>query len=154
MLPNPQPYFAHLPDPRRETKNKLHGIPSHDTLSDVMGRLNPTAIRQRSLEWVKAALPSLAGQHVAIDGKTLRGSRGREGPVHLLSAFSAQARWVLAQCAVEGKSNEIKAIPKLLEMPDLEGATRQLYREESAMLVCVVTENACGTGSKAVRRIE
>ena len=165
MLPNPQPYFAHLPDPRRETKNKLHklgdivmivlcavlsgiedwvgmetfaeereewfrgflelpnGIPSHDTLSDVMGRLNPTAFWQTCLEWVEAALPSLAGQHVAIDGKTLRGSRGREGPVHLLSAFASQARWVLAQCAVEGKSNEIKAIPKLLEMLDLEGAT-------------------------------
>src|SRR5207249_1633270 len=55
--------------------------------------------------------------------ETLRGSRGREGPVHLLSAFASQARWVLAQCAVEGKSNEIKAIPKLLEMLDLEGAT-------------------------------
>jgi predicted transposase YbfD/YdcC len=165
MLPNPQPYFAHLPDPRRETKNKLHklgdivmivlcavlsgiedwvgmetfaeereewfrgflelpnGIPSHDTLSDVMGRLNPTAFRQTFLEWVEAGLPSLASQHVAIDGKTLRGSRGREGPVHLLSAFASQARWVLAQCAVEGKSNEIKAIPKLLEMLDLEGAT-------------------------------
>src|ERR671930_662620 len=108
MLPNPQPYFAHLPDPRRETKNKLHklqdivmivlcavlsgievwvgmetfaeeregwlrgfwelphGIPSHDTLGDGKGGLNPTAFRQTFLEWVEAALPSLAGQHVAI----------------------------------------------------------------------------------------
>ena len=132
MLPNPQPYFAHLPDPRRETKNKLHklqdivmivlcavlsgiedwvgmetfaeereewfrgflelpnGIPSHDTLSDVTGRLNPAAFRQAFLEWVEAVLPSLSGQHVAIDGKTLRGSRGKDGAVHLLSAFATQ----------------------------------------------------------------
>src|ERR687887_154936 len=165
MLPNPQPYFAHLPDPRRETKNKLHklqdivmivlcavlsgiedwvgmetfaeereewfrgflelpnGIPSHDTLSDVTGRLNPAAFRQAFLEWVEAVLPSLSGQHVAIDGKTLRGSRGKDGAVHLLSAFATQMRWVLGQCPVEGKSNEITAIPKLLEMLDLEGAT-------------------------------
>ena len=158
MLPNPQPYFAHLPDPRRETKNKLHklqdivmivlcavlsgiedwvgmetfaeereewfrgflelpnGIPSHDTLSDVTGRLNPAAFRQAFLEWVEAVLPSLSGQHVAIDGKTLRGSRGKDGAVHLLSAFATQMRWVLGQCPVEGKSNEITAIPKLLEM--------------------------------------
>jgi DDE_Tnp_1-associated len=163
MLPNPQPYFAELPDPRRETKNKLHklqdivmivlcavlsgiedwvgmevfaeerehwfrrflelpnGIPSHDTLSDVMGRLKPAAFRQAFLAWVEAVIPSLSGQHVAIDGKRLRGSEGKNGPVHLLSAFASQLRWVLGQYPVAGKSNEITAIPKLLEMLDLRG---------------------------------
>lgn len=165
MLPNPQPYFADLPDPRRETKNKLHklqdmlmitfcaqlsgiddwvgmevfaqeregwlrgflelpnGIASHDTLSEVMGRLNPAAFRQAVLTWVKVALPSLAGQHVAVDGKTLRGAGDDAGPVPLISAFVSQAQWVLAQLPVADKSNEIKAIPPLLAMLDLRGAT-------------------------------
>jgi predicted transposase YbfD/YdcC len=165
MLPNPQPYFANLPDPRRETKNKLHeledivmivlcavlsgiedwvgmeifaeeragwfrgflelpnGIPSHDTLSDVMGRINPLSFREAFLAWVEEALPSLSGRHVAVDGKTLRGSRVGEKAVHLMSAFAWEARWVLGQVAVDGKSNEIRAIPDLLEMLELRGAT-------------------------------
>lgn len=164
-LPNPLPYFESLPDPRRETKNKLHrlqdivmitlcgllsgvedwvgleifaeekeewlrqflelpnGIPSHDTLSDVMGRLDPKAFQIAFTKWVEAALPSLVGQHLALDGKTLRGSGGDGAPVHLMSAFASQTRWVLAQCAVDGKSNEIKAIPDLLGMLDMTGAT-------------------------------
>lgn len=165
MLPNPQPYFESLPDPRRETKNKLHklqdivmitlcaqlsgvedwvgvelfaqereawlrgflelpnGIPSHDTLSEVMGRLNPGAFREAFMRWVEVALPSLGGEHIAVDGKTLRGSGGVKGPVHLMSAFASQARWVLAQLAVAEKANEITAIPQLLALLDLSGAT-------------------------------
>ena len=165
MLPNPYPYFAQLPDPRRETKNKLHklediimivlcsvlsgiedwvgmetfaeeredwfrgflelpsGIPSHDTLSSVMGRLNPEAFRKDFMSWVEEALPSLVGQHVALDGKTLRGSRGAAGPVHLMSAFVSEARWLLVQLSVAGKANEITAIPELLDRLDLRGAT-------------------------------
>jgi predicted transposase YbfD/YdcC len=165
MLPNPQSYFADLPDPRRETKNKLHkledivmivlcavlsgiedwvgmelfaeereawfrrflalpnGIPSHDTLSDVMGRINPVKFREAFLAWVEVALPCLAGHHVALDGQTLRGSRGKGNALHLMSAFACEARWVVAQCAVDDKSNEIRAIPELLSLLDLEGAT-------------------------------
>lgn len=164
MLPDPRPYFADLPDPRRDTKNKLHplneivmivlcavlsgvedwvgmedfaeakeawlrgfltlphGIPSHDTLSDVMGRIDPQAFAEAFQRWVQAALPSLSGEQVCLDGKTLRGSRDGERAVHLMSAFAAQARWVLAQQAVPDKANEITAIPDLLSMLDLQGA--------------------------------
>ena len=99
-----------------------NGIPSHDTLGDVLGRLAPEVFAAAFLRWVQSALPSLAGEQVCLDGKTLRGSRGKEGAVHLLSAYAAKARLVLAQRAVDGKSNEITAIPQVLDMLDLQGA--------------------------------
>ena len=98
------------------------GIPSHDTLSDVMGRIDPQASAQAFTNWVKAALPQLGDEHVAVDGKTLRGSRDAEGAVHLVSAFAARARLVLAQRQVSEKSNEITAIPTLLDMLELKAA--------------------------------
>ena len=168
MLPkllDPRPYFADLPDPRRETRNKLHqlhdilmivlcavlsgvedwvgmeafaeeketwlrgflalpnGIPSHDTLSDVLGRIDPAAFKTAFTAWATAALPGLVGEQVCVDGKVVRGSRdGANGAVHLVSAFAGRARWVLAQQAVAAKSNEITAIPELLALLDLEGA--------------------------------
>jgi predicted transposase YbfD/YdcC len=104
-----------------------NGIPSHDTLSDVMGRLSPKLFNACFLNWVEAALPSLAGEHIAIDGKTLRGSSQHGcGAIHLVSAFACHARLVLAQQAVDGKSNEITAIPDLLSLLDLERATVSL----------------------------
>ena len=99
-----------------------NGIPSHDTLSDVFGRLKPEAFAEAFLRWVKVALPSLAGEQVCLDGKTLRGSRVGDRAVHLLSAYAAQARLVLAQQAVADKGNEITAIPDLLAMLELQGA--------------------------------
>jgi len=168
MLPqllDPRPYLADLPDPRRETQNKLHklhdilmivlcavlggvedwvgmeafaeekeawlrgfldlpnGIPSHDTLSDVMGRIDPGAFQAAFTAWATAALPGLAAEQVCVDGKAVRGSRDGANPaVHLVSAFAGQARWVLAQQAVAEKSNEITAIPDLLALLDLHGA--------------------------------
>ena len=164
MLPDPRPYFADLPDPRRETKNKLHrlsdivmivlcavisgiedwvgmedfarekedwlrrflslphGVPSHDTLSDVIGRIKPKAFAEAFMRWTQAALPSLGGEHVALDGKALRGSREGDSAVHLMSAFATQARLVLTQQVVADKSNEITAIPELLNLLALEGA--------------------------------
>jgi predicted transposase YbfD/YdcC len=100
-----------------------HGIPSHDTLSDVIGRIDPVAFRAAFTAWATAALPDLAGEQVCVDGKAVRGSRDGENPaVHLVSAFAGQARWVLAQQAVAEKSNEITAIPDLLALLDLQGA--------------------------------
>ena len=99
-----------------------NGIPSHDTLSDVLGRIDPEAFQYAFLQWVQAALPSLSGEHICLDGKTLRGSRVGDKAVHLLSAYAAKARWVLAQQAVDEKSNEITAIPDLLSMLDITGA--------------------------------
>ena len=100
-----------------------HGIPSHDTLSDVLGRIDPVAFRAAFTTWATDALPDLAGEQVCVDGKAVRGSRDGENPaVHLVSAFAGQARWVLAQQAVAEKSNEITAIPDLLALLDLHGA--------------------------------
>ena len=168
MLPqllDPRPYFADLPDPRRETRNKLHklhdilmivlcavlsgvedwvgmsdfaeekeaglrsflelpnGIPSHDTLSDVLGRIDPVAFQTAFTAWATAALPSLADEPVCVDGKAVRGSRDGANPaVHLVRAFAGRARWVLGQQAVAEKSNEITAIPDVLGLLDLRGA--------------------------------
>jgi len=99
-----------------------HGIPSHDTLSDVIGRLAPGVFAQAFVHWAQAALPSLADEQICLDGKTLRGSRGQAGTVHLVSAYAAKARLVLAQQAVDGKTNEITAIPDVLGLLDLKGA--------------------------------
>lgn len=102
-----------------------HGIPSHDTLSDVMGRIDSKAFDTALHAWISQALPSLAGRQVALDGKTLRGSAcpcEERSAVHLMSAFATDARLVLATQAVQDKSNEITAIPKLLAQLELAGA--------------------------------
>ncbi|MGZ8216871.1 ISAs1 family transposase [Methylomagnum sp.] len=100
-----------------------NGVPSHDTLGKVFGRLKPEPFAEAFLRWAQAALPSLSGEQVCLDGKTLRGSRSEEGAVHLVSAYANQARMVLAQQAAADKSNEIMAIPSLLSLLDLRGAT-------------------------------
>ena len=69
-----------------------------------------------------AGLPELAGHQVAVDGKSLRGSRGADGTVHMFSAFATQARLVLAAQAIPDKANEITAIPGLLAQLNLAGA--------------------------------
>jgi predicted transposase YbfD/YdcC len=100
-----------------------NGIPSHDTLSDVIGRIDRAAFAQAFASWVSEALPSLAGHQVALDGKALRGSvREGHGAVHLMSAFATQARLVLGVQAVADKGNEITAIPALLAQLELSGA--------------------------------
>lgn len=99
-----------------------NGIPSHDTLSDVVGRLKPDAFAEAFLRWVQVAVPSLVGEQVCLDGKTLRGSRVGAHAIHLLSAYAAKARLVLVHQAVADKTNEITAIPALLSLLDVEGA--------------------------------
>ncbi len=112
----------------REFLELANGIPSHDTLSDVLGRIDPQAFQEAFLRWVQAALPSLSGEQICLDGKTLRGSRVGDRAVHLLSAYAAQARRVLAQQAVGEKTNEITAIPDLLSMLDITGRWYRLMR--------------------------
>jgi len=105
------------------------GVPSHDTLGDLLARLDPELFRDCFAAWVaglRAQAPELAGPEViALDGKTSRRSharaKGRE-PLHLLSAWASGRRLVLGQVAVDGKSNEITAIPALLERLELAGA--------------------------------
>ncbi|WP_277752477.1 ISAs1 family transposase [Candidatus Methylobacter oryzae] len=100
-----------------------NGMPSHDTLSDVLGRIDPNAFQEAFLQWVEAALPSLLGEQIYLDDKTLRGSRVGDSTVPLLSAYAAKARWVLGRQAVGEKTNEITAIPNLLSMLDIAGST-------------------------------
>jgi hypothetical protein len=99
-----------------------NGIPSHDTLSDVFGRLKPDVFAEALIRWVQVALPDWADEPICLDGKTLRGSRLGDRAVHLLSAYAAKARRVLAQQAVADKTNEITAIPELLSLLDVRGA--------------------------------
>lgn len=102
-----------------------NGIPSHDTFGRVFAMLDPAQLVACVAQWLKDIGHEL-GQHIAIDGKTLRGSAdaatGRN-PLHLVSAWASEARLTLGQVAVDAKSNEITAIPLLLELLDLQGAT-------------------------------
>jgi predicted transposase YbfD/YdcC len=100
-----------------------NGVPSHDTFERVFDRLSPQAFQACFRQWVEAIQEMLAFKHIAIDGKTLRGSgSGKLGPLHLVSAWATAQRLSLGQVAVDQKSNEITAIPLLLELLDLHGA--------------------------------
>jgi predicted transposase YbfD/YdcC len=100
-----------------------NGIPSHDTFERVFDRLNPQAFQACFREWVQAIQEALRIQHIAIDGKTLRGSGSAKlGPLHLVSAWATAQRLSLGQVAVDAKSNEITAIPALLDLLELNGA--------------------------------
>jgi predicted transposase YbfD/YdcC len=102
-----------------------NGIPSHDTFGRVFARLDAAQLMACLRQWI-VDLNRDIGQHIAIDGKTLRGSHDRaagRNPLHLISAWSSEARLTLGQIAVDCKSNEITAIPLLLDLLDLKGAT-------------------------------
>jgi predicted transposase YbfD/YdcC len=100
-----------------------NGIPSHDTFERVFDRLQPQTFQACFREWVQAISAGLRIKHVAIDGKTLRGSGAAKlGPLHLVSAWATAQHLSLGQVAVDAKSNEITAIPALLERLDLGGA--------------------------------
>ena len=102
------------------------GIPSHDTFGRVFARLDPAEFQRCFLAWVRAVVPETAGQVVALDGKTLRRSHDRangKAALHLVSAWASGSGLVLGQLAVADKSNEITAIPALLRLLDLAGAT-------------------------------
>ena len=109
-----------------------HGTPSHDQLGIVFAKLDAKAFQRCFIAWAQRLTQALLGV-VAIDGKTLRRSpdrvRGRlfdhaagQGPIQTISAWSTQGRLVLGGQQVDDKSNEIAAIPKLLELLELQGA--------------------------------
>lgn len=102
-----------------------NGIPAHDTLGRVFRLINPAAFQQCFQQWVNALVAATAGRVIAIDGKTARRSFDRaagQGPLHLISAWAAENHLTLGQLAVDGKSNEITAIPELLKLIDVTGA--------------------------------
>ena len=121
-----------------------HGIPSHDTFSRVFRLLDPVPLEACFTRFMGRLSERLRGV-VAIDGKTLRRSFDRAGgksPLHMLHAWSADQRLVLGQLAVDEKSNEITAVPKLLELLSLRG--------------CIVTADALncqrGIAAKVIER--
>jgi len=102
-----------------------NGIPSHDTFGRVFALLDPEQLLRGFLAWVETLRQATQGQFVGLDGKTLRASldaAAARNPLHVVSAWASANRLVLGQVAVDQKSNEITAIPQLLEMLELQGA--------------------------------
>ena len=104
----------------------MHGIPSHDTIGRVFASLSTRALEECFMKWVHSLVQVTNGEIIAIDGKTVRGSRTTkkgESPsaIHMVSAWAAQQNMVLGQRQVDEKSNEITAIPALLKMLDIKG---------------------------------
>jgi predicted transposase YbfD/YdcC len=110
-----------------------HGVPSHDTLTRVFGQIEPSEFGRCFRAWTRRVEEKTNGQVVAIDGKTLRGSRDRasgEGPLHLVEAWATGQELMLGQKRSEDGAGEIATIPRLLEVLTLEG--------------CIVTVDAMG----------
>ena len=102
-----------------------NGIPSHDTIERVFQRIKPCEFRHCFSQWTQALARELGLRHIAIDGKTLRGSfdkKSGQSALHMVAAWSVENHLVLGQQAVDGKSNEITAIPALLKLLELKGA--------------------------------
>lgn len=110
-----------------------NGVPSHDTFDRVFRLVDPDEFEKRFIEWTRLVADLFPGEVVAIDGKTLRGSHDNQNgkaAIHCVSAFASDNRLVLGQVVTEEKSNEITAIPKLLETLAISG--------------CLVTIDAMG----------
>jgi predicted transposase YbfD/YdcC len=102
-----------------------HGIPSHDTFGRVFSRLDTQEFLMCLQNWLRSLHLSLKDQGIAIDGKTLRGAfdaASGKSALHVVSAWASGLRLSLGQVAVDGKSNEITAVPRLLELLELTGA--------------------------------
>jgi len=117
------------------------GIPSHDTINRVISMLNPAILQERFIQWVQSVVVLKEGEVVSIDGKRLCGSGkdGLEGVVHMVTAWSNANNMVLGGYKVDDKSNEITAIPQLLEMLELKG--------------CTITIDAMGCQKEIARKI-
>ena len=119
------------------------GPPSHDAFSDLSDALDPEQLAVAMTKFANALLTALPSDQVAIDGKVLRGAildASKRSALHLVQAFEPGSGLVLGQVKVDGKSNEITAIPGLLEMLDLIGRTvtadaMHTQREVSAQIV-------------------
>ncbi len=101
------------------------GIPSHDTFGRVFAALNPVAFQKCLLTWVQRLHEVTKGQVIAIDGKVAREAMARagdQGPMTLVSAWASANHVFLGQVAGAKGSNELGALPKLLELLDLHGA--------------------------------
>ena len=119
-----------------------NGVPSHDTVRRLFVRLEPTALQECFFTWVEAVRELTKGDIVAIDGKTVRRSADRAKgklPIHLVSAWAVENGLVLGQVATEEHSNEITAIPALLDVLKIKG--------------CIVTIDAEGCQTAIAEKI-
>ena len=119
-----------------------NGIPSHDTIGRVLAQIDPQQFQTCFMRWIQDICHLLPGEVVPIDGKTLRRSFDTEldqGPIHIVSAWATTNRLVLGQIKVDEKSNEITAIPELIDALDLTD--------------CVVTIDAMGCQKQIASRI-
>lgn len=119
-----------------------HGIPSDDTFRRVFEFIDPEALNQCFLKWVETLVTKMGGEIIPIDGKTIRGSYDRnqgKSALHVISAWASEQRLVLAQMKVEDKSNEITAIPALLDLLDIAGS--------------IITIDAMGTQTEIAKKI-
>ncbi len=119
-----------------------NGIPSHDTFARVVSSIKPDDFEQRFQRWIQALAKNTGEKIIAIDGKTLRRSfdtANRKAAIHMVSAWACENKMVFGQVVTDGKSNEITAIPKLLEMLVLDGS--------------VVTIDAMGCQKKIAEKI-
>lgn len=116
-----------------------YGIPDAGTFRYVMTKLDPAKLHIVFVDWMKSAVEKISGV-VAIDGKQARRTGDdQQRPLHVVSAFASEAQLVFGQIACEEKSNEVTAIPKLLEVLELSG--------------CIVTIDAMGTQMKIAKKI-
>lgn len=102
-----------------------NGIPSHDTIRRVLQRLPPTSFQRCFAAWLTGLIGTEKVTHLAIDGKTLRGSRDSKkglGALHMVSVWASEHQLTLGQVATSEKSNEITAIPEVLGLVDVKGA--------------------------------
>ena len=119
-----------------------NGIPSHDTFARVFSQINPDEFNKSFLSWIKGISKITAGEIIAFDGKQSRNSgdeKNGQGVINTVSAWAASNRLVLGQKKVEGKSNEITALPELIKILDLSG--------------CIVTIDAMGCQKEIVKAI-
>lgn len=119
-----------------------HGIPSHDTFGRVFARIRPESFQQCFSRWMQAVADRVDAEIIPIDGKTLRSSydrRSNKAAIHMVSAWAAHNRLVLGQCKTDTDSNEITAIPELLDLLAVKG--------------CIVTIDAIGCQKKIAQQI-
>lgn len=117
------------------------GIPSHDTFRRVFARISPPAFQECFIDWVRDVAGTIKGV-IAIDGKRLRRSHDRglgKKAIHMVSAWAAENSLVLGQVKTDEKSNEITAIPELLQLLDIHG--------------CIVTIDAMGCQKAIAKQI-